>query len=76
MKIRVLVQLHDMSSIILRGDSDTIGMYAVTREASGLGFQSVPAKRISLDPKRLNALAPGSDADYEYSGVFPALGQA
>jgi len=76
MKFRVRVQLHDMSSIILRGDSDTIAMYAVTREASGLGFQSVPAKRISLDPKRLNALAPGSDADYEYSGVFPALGHA
>ena len=48
-------------------------MYAVTREATGRGFQSVPAKRISLDPKRLNRLASDSDADYEYIGVFPAL---
>ena len=75
MKFRVRVHFEDMSSIILRGDSDTIGMYAVTREASGRGFESLPAKRFSLDPKRLNQLASGSDADYEYTGVFPALSQ-
>ena len=51
-------------------------MYAVTREASGRGFQSVHAKRVSLDAKRLNKLAPGIDADYEYTGVFPALSGA
>ena len=76
MKFRVRVHFPDMSSIILRGDSDTIGMYVVTREATGRGFQSVPATRTSLDPKRLNKLASGSDADYEYVGVFPALSQA
>ena len=73
MKFRVRVHFLDTSSVILRGDQDTIGMYAVTREASGHGFQSVPAKRVSLDPKRLNKLECGSDADYEYTGVFPAL---
>lgn len=76
MEFRVRVHFQDMSSIILRGDSDTIGMYAVTREASGRGFQSVPAKRVSLDPKRLKKLAPGLDADYEYTGEFPAISQA
>jgi hypothetical protein len=48
-------------------------MYAVTREASGGGFQSVPAKRVSLDRQRLKRLASGDDADYEYTGVFPVL---
>ena len=71
MKFRVRVHLDDSSSVILRADSDTIGTYAVVREASGRGFQSVPDKRVSLDPKRLKQLAPGSDADYEYSGAFP-----
>ena len=71
MKFRVRVHLDDSSSVILRADSDTIGIYAVVREASGRGFQSVPDKRISLDPTRLKQLAPGSDADYEYTGAFP-----
>ena len=75
MTFRVRVHFEDLSSIILQGDSDTIGMYAVTREASGRGFQSVPAKRISLDPTRLRQLASGMDVDYDYTGVFPALGQ-
>ena len=46
-------------------------MYAVAREASGRGFESVPAKRISLDPQRLGKLALGIDADYDYKGMFP-----
>ena len=71
MKFRVRVHLDDASSVILRADSDTIGIYAVVREASGRGFQSVPDKRISLDQKRLKPLPPGSDADYEYTGAFP-----
>ena len=75
MKFRVRVHFLDRSSVILHGDQDTIGMYAVTREASGRGFQSVPAKRVSLDPKRLCKLESDTDADYEYSGVFPALSQ-
>lgn len=73
--MQFLVRVHflDLSSVVLQGDQDTIGMYAVTREASGHGFQSTPAKRASLDPKRLTKLVPGLDADYEYSGVLPAL---
>ena len=76
MQFRVRVHFLDLSSVVLHGDQDTIGMYAGTREASGHGFQSVPAQRASLDPKRLTKLVPGIDAAYKYSGVFPTLSQA
>jgi hypothetical protein len=74
MDFLVRVHFQDLSSVILRGNSDTIGMYAVTREASGRGFLSVPAKRTSLEPERLKKPPPGVDADYDYAGVFTALG--
>jgi len=76
MKFRVHVHFHDRSSGILRETLTRLACTPGSREASGRVFQSVHAKRVSLDAKRLNQLAPGIDADYEYTGVFSALSGA